>query len=86
MLRRMVTAAAASLAAIESLRAMLRITGALLQSGRRVDLAGLDAEAARLCAAIGLLPREEARPLRPALEALLRDLDRLAAALPRPFG
>jgi hypothetical protein len=80
----MVAAAEASLAAIQSMQAMLQIAGALLRSGRRVDLGGLDAEAARICAAIGLLPEAEAAPLRPALEALLRELDRVTAALPLP--
>jgi hypothetical protein len=80
----MVAAATASLAAIQSMQGMLQIAGALLQAGRRVDLGGLEVEAARLCATIGLLPAEEASPLRPALEALLRDLDRVVAALSRP--
>ncbi len=82
----MVAAATASLAAIQSLQATLRIAGALIKSGRRVDLAGLEVDAARICATIGLLPPDEAGQLRPALEALLRDLDHVAAALPRPPG
>jgi hypothetical protein len=77
-------AAKASLATIESLQAMLRVATALVEAGRRIDLSGLEVEAARLCSAIGVMAQGEARPLRPALEALLRDLDRLAAALPRP--
>ncbi len=80
----MAAAAEASLAAIQSMQAMLQIAGALLHAGRRVDLGGLDAEAARLCMAIGLLPQAEAMPLRPALEGLLRELDRVTAALPPP--
>jgi hypothetical protein len=81
----MVTApTTACLAAIESLQGMLRIAAALLQAGRRVDLGGLDAEAARLCIAIGLIPHEESRPLRPALEHLLRDLDAVGSALRPP--
>jgi hypothetical protein len=80
----MVAAATASLAAIQSMQGMLQIAGALVQAGRRVDLGGLEVEAARLFATKRLLPAEEASPLRPALEALLRDLDRVVAALSRP--
>jgi len=79
-------AATASLAVIESLRAVLRIAIALVDSGRQVDLAGLEVEVTRLCAAVSLLPVQEAETLRGALEALLSDVDRLAAALPPPSG
>ncbi len=72
-------------AAIESLRGTLQIAAALVESGRAVDLGGLDQDAARLCMALGSLPREEAQPLRPALEALMRDLDRTQAALGPPL-
>ncbi len=75
--------AEAALAAIDSLRGTLGTARALAQNGRRIDLAGLDAEAV-LCAAVTLLPRAAARGLRPALEALLRELDGLAASLPGP--
>ena len=71
-------------AAIESLQGTLQVATALVTSGRTVDLAGLDQEAARLCAALGALPAAQAAALRPALEALLRDLDRTAVALGPP--
>ncbi len=73
------------LAAIESLQGTLQIAAALLQTGRTVDLAGLDEEAARLCMAIGTLPESQAISLRPNLEALVRDLDRVSVALPSPL-
>lgn len=71
-------------AAIESMQGTLRVAAALARAGRAVDLAGLDQDAARLCVAVGVLPRADAAPLRPALEALLLDLDRVAAALAPP--
>jgi len=77
----MLTHAEAVHAAIQSMQATLQIAAALVQSGREVDLAGLDGEAARLCTALGLLPQADALPLRPALESLVRDLDRVAVAL-----
>ncbi len=72
---------APTLAAVESLQAILRVAGALLHGGREVDLAGLEEDAARVCLAAGLLPRDAAAALRAALEATLRDLDHVTAAL-----
>jgi hypothetical protein len=77
-------AAAPTLAAIESLHGTVLMARALVSTGRQIDLAGLDAEAATLCAAVALLPPSTARPLRPALEALAREVDGLAAVLPSP--
>ena len=77
----MSTHAQAVHAAIESMRGTLLIAAVLVRSGRHIDLAGLDQEAARLCAALGALPAPEAKALCPAMEALLRDVDRTAAAL-----
>ena len=54
----------------------------LAECGRAIDLAGLDREAAALCASVQALPREEAQQLRPLLVALLRDVTALAATLP----
>ena len=70
-------------AAIASLGGTLELARALLDGGRRIDLAGLDAEAARLCAAVLTLTPEAARPLRPALERLRRQVDGLAAEMAR---
>ncbi len=68
-------------AAIESLRGTLAVARALVESGRRVDLTGLDTGAAALCAAIAMLPPDSARPMLPALVALLDEVDGLGAAL-----
>ncbi len=71
-------------AAIESLQGTLQVAAALVNAGRAVDLAGLDQEAARICVALGALPAPQAAALRPAMEALLRDLDHTTAALRPP--
>src|SRR4051794_1671936 len=73
-----------ALAAIESIHGTVAMARALAESGRRIDLGGLDADAAALCTAIALLPLASARPLRPALTALLREGEGRAAALPPP--
>lgn len=69
---------------IEGARMMLSITAALLGSGRRVDLTGLDDEFGRLCAGTLALPLHEGRRLRPMLDALRMQLDQLHASLPPP--
>jgi len=74
----------AALARIDSMRGTVQVARALVESGRAVDLAGLDAEAARLCVAIGMMPELVSKPLRPPLEALRDDLDRLTDALDGP--
>jgi hypothetical protein len=75
------TPAHPALAAVEALTATLQLARALQDSGRPIDLAGLDAQAASLCTAVALLPAAVARPLRPALEALAREVDALSTAL-----
>lgn len=70
-------------ASIESLRGVLAMARALVQGGRHVDLAGLEEETAQLCAALESAP-DQARPLRPALVALLAELDALAVTMPEP--
>jgi len=69
------------LAAILALQDTVTMARALAQAGRQIDLTGLDADAAVLCAAIGLLPPERGRNLLEPLEALLQDVDDLTAAL-----
>jgi hypothetical protein len=71
-------------AAIHSMHGTLQIAGVLLRAGRSIDLEGLDGDAARLCAAISVLAPADAAPLRPALHALLGELDRVAAILTTP--
>jgi hypothetical protein len=74
----------ATLAAIEALHDTVVMARALAANGRSIDLAGLDTEAATLCATVSQLPRHRARQLRPALEALAQEVASLAAALPPP--
>ena len=75
---------AATMAAIESLYGTLSMARALVVSGRTIDLAGLDREAARLCAAVACLSGDSGRPLLAPLQALARELDLLTGAMPRP--
>jgi hypothetical protein len=68
-------------AAIASLDGTIAIARALVETGRRIDLAGLDHEATALVAALMALEPEDARHLRPALEALRDHVNGLAARL-----
>ena len=52
-----------------------------LSARRPVDLAGLEAEADRLCNALLQLPAGEAKPFAPRLAAMIEALDRVATAL-----
>jgi hypothetical protein len=75
--------AEAVLAAIEAMGGTIAVARALVEGGRRVDLQGLDRDAAALCAAVMTLDRDAAKTLRPALESLLRQVDGLTAQLAR---
>jgi hypothetical protein len=66
-------------AAIDSLGGTVAVARALVEGGRRVDLAGLERDCAMLCAALMSLQPHDARRLRPALEDLLFQVNRLAA-------
>jgi hypothetical protein len=68
-------------AAIAALDGTLAVARALVEGGRRIDLEGLEQEAAALCAAVMALGTEEARRMRPALEALRTHVDGLAATM-----
>ena len=68
-------------AAIASFDGTIAVAQALVESGRRIDLTGLEQEAAVLVAALMALDAEEARRLRPALETLRAHVDGLAAKL-----
>lgn len=68
-------------AAIATLAATLAVARALAEAGRRIDLDGLEGEAVAICAALMALDAAEARGLRPAIEALRRDVDSLAATM-----
>lgn len=76
--------AAGLLAAIEAMEATLGVAAALATEGRRVDLAGLEAEMGRLCAACLVAPEPMLPALRGRLSALLRQVDALAMRLAPP--
>ena len=78
-----VTHAEAVRAAIEAMSGTVTLARALVEGGREVDLEGLDKDANALCAAVMMLDREDARPLRPALEALLRQVNDLTVEVAR---
>ncbi|WP_421992805.1 hypothetical protein [Roseococcus sp.] len=75
---------AATLAAVESLHGTLSMARALVVSGRDIDLAGLDREAARLCAAVACLPEDSGQVLLASLHALTREIDLLTVVMPHP--
>ena len=68
-------------AAIAALGGTLAVARALVESGRRIDLGGLERDAVALCAAVLVLDVAEARRLRPAIEALRHQVDSLAASM-----
>lgn len=71
-------------AAASALLATLALARGLVGGGRRVDLSGLEREAAALCAAALALPPEDACTLLPSLTAIEREIAALMEALPRP--
>jgi hypothetical protein len=71
-------------AAAGALRSTLAVARTLAEAGRRIDLSGLDREAAALCEAVLVLPPEEGRGLLPDLTAIVAEVAALAEALPRP--
>lgn len=73
--------AAAVEAAIATLDGTLAMARALVEAGRRIELDGLENDAAALCTALLLLAPEAARDLRPALIGLRRQVDELATTL-----
>ena len=80
------TAAAQSVAAgLDELAAAVARMRDVVAGGGAVDLAGLDAEARRLCDAATGLPPAEARPLLTRFEAVLAALGSLEAEV-RRFG
>jgi len=68
-------------AAADALRGLVAVARALVESGRDVELDGLEAEAERVCAAAACLPRAAGFAVIPALEAAVRELDALRASL-----
>ena len=53
----------------------------LLATGTMVDLAALDGKVRKICRGVVDLGREQGRSLMPEMEALIADLDLLAAAI-----
>ena len=76
----------AVLAAIKAMGESLTQAEASLAEGYALDLAGLDGEISRLCAAAQGAPPAMAPALRRGLEGLLAQIERLHAALPPPVG
>jgi hypothetical protein len=73
----------AILASIEQMDCTLAVAIALAESGRNLDLHGLEGEMTRLCGAVLMLPAAEGQALRPAMAGLLARLQGLSAALVR---
>mgnify|MGYP001279794907 FL=1 len=71
-------------AAIDAMEATLAVAEALALERRRIDLAGLEAEIGRICAASLAVPRAAAPGIRLRLEGLVRVLDRLRAGAAPP--
>ena len=74
----------AVLAAIKAMGETLTQAEASLAEGYTLDLAGLDGEIGRLCAAAQQAPPSMAPALRRGFEVLLGQVERLQAALPKP--
>lgn len=68
-------------AAIDTLGGTVAVARALVEGGRVIDLAGLERDCAVLCAAMMTLDPPEAKRLRPALEELLFQVNRLATRI-----
>lgn len=62
---------------VETMTSTVCVARALVMAGCRIDLEGLDQEIGDLCAEAVALPRAEGQSIRPALEALLREVDQL---------
>jgi hypothetical protein len=68
-------------AGVAALRRTASLARALAQAGRPIDLAGLDGQVGLVCARALDLPPEEGRLMRGELQALLSEVDALAASL-----
>lgn len=53
----------------------------LLATGTMVDLSALEGKVRSICDQVAAMGREAGRPLMPAMESLIGDLDRLEAAI-----
>jgi hypothetical protein len=73
----------AVLARIDQMDSTLAVATALADSGRALDLRGLEEDMTRLCGAVLMLPAADGQALRPAMAGLLARLEGLSAALLR---
>lgn len=69
--------------AIAAAGGLLRLAEGIAAAGRPIDLSGLDNTLGRICAQALDLPPEQGARLRPAMAALVSDLDLLSQALRR---
>ena len=69
-----------------ALRRTVALARALASGGRSIDLAGLDGQVGLICARALDLPPEQGRTIREELEAVLAEVDDLAAALRLPLS
>lgn len=74
----------ACVAMADGVEVVLRLARGASESGRQVDLAGLDTVIGRLCAQCLDLPPDIARSMRPRLATLLAELDVLDATFRAP--
>ncbi len=74
----------AALSDIATMRDTLNMARALVTAGREIDLNGLEDEAAALCRAVSALPPGSAEEVLPAMRALVREVEALAATLRAP--
>ncbi len=71
--------------ALDAVGAMLEAVHAELAAGRSVELAPLERLVERACGAVAEAPRERYAELRPRVEAVLAELDRVERMLRRRF-
>jgi hypothetical protein len=68
---------------MDKVSSLIGTAARLLDQGAMVDLAALEPKVRQICEAVACLDQDEGRPLRPGLEALIADLDRLAELIER---
>jgi hypothetical protein len=68
-------------AEMEKAASLVTTAHRLLATGTTVDLSALEGKVRFICEALVVLGRDDGKPFRPGMEALVDDLDRLAAAI-----
>lgn len=66
---------------LQKAASMVSAARRLLATGTMVDLSALEGKVRFVCEALAGMGREAGRPMVPAIEALIADLDRLADAM-----